>query len=123
DAYLAAWAIQNRPDRNHNSGVRTVESILAAPSARPAFRALGCINVGLHPQDVPNVTAADLATIDRVLIWLGSAAGLRFVDGCSAEAAQAGRQRRAVDLAQARTRDSDAAKNSTDNDGSQTSAT
>lgn len=78
DAFHAAWAIHNVRAGHVNHGLRSIEWILLPP---------GCAQ-GPHdpqPRDLPELTVAELDMAEHVVRWLGSTAGLAFVEAREAE--------------------------------------
>lgn len=70
DAFLSAWAHENRRQLGVNRGMRTLEAILQDDSAS-------------QPQ---RPSADDYEVVEHLVIWLGRFGGQRFLAGCRAEA-------------------------------------
>lgn len=77
DAYLAAWAIENRRHTATNSGTRLLESIM---SKGGTFVHWGITSL------VPDtsLSADDYETVEDVVWWLGTEPGKAFVEQCEA---------------------------------------
>lgn len=89
--YVAAWAIENRRTQGINSGVRTIEAILATEdSSHDMF--------GYRP-NIPILSAAEVEVVDLLVEWLAGEEGRVFVNKCESEVnllqkAQAAEERR-----------------------------
>lgn len=79
--YLAAWALINRRQWHINSGVRTIESVLALCNLFDKR------NVGIAPhiaaQDV-EISIDDIDTVEALVVWISTAQGRAFVKNCTA---------------------------------------
>lgn len=75
DAFLAAWAIQNKRCQWVNSGIKTIEHCLATIII-PPYR-------HCSPDDYP--TADDYETAECLMRWLGDKDGERFINYCEHE--------------------------------------
>lgn len=80
DAYLMAWAYENRRCNYVNSNVRTIEVILS-----PAY---------LFEQKGPSpyqracqlhISMTDIDVVESIIVWLSTAHGDSFVEACAAE--------------------------------------
>lgn len=72
DAYLAAWAIENRRVRGMNSGLRSVEAMLAE---QPLYGRRGLSEHALLWERVPVVGQDDLDVIECMVTWLSTVEG------------------------------------------------
>lgn len=79
-AYLFAWACENTRRDCVNSGIRTVEYLLALPEQRRPERSI--MDTGL--KEVPELSARDLEAIDHLMLWLATGDGQRFLHRCEA---------------------------------------
>jgi hypothetical protein len=70
DAFLSAWAHENRRQLGINGGKRTLEAILQDDTASQQQRP----------------SADDYEVVEHLVIWLGCTRGQRFLAGCRAEA-------------------------------------
>lgn len=76
DAYLAAWALENRRKRSINSGTRTLEGIMATELTPGTF--------GMRPVRVA-LSALDYECAECLVAWLGSSDGQKLLAYCEKE--------------------------------------
>lgn len=79
--YLLSWTLQNRRRLGVNSGVRTIETLLAPPDTVVRTMRLG----EPHLKVQPALSAEDLEAVDHLMLWLAEPAGRAFVTQCEAE--------------------------------------
>lgn len=77
NAYVAAWAIENRRWQGINSGVRTIEAVLSKEdSGKDLF--------GYRP-NIPILSAAEVEVVDLLVEWMAGEEGMTFVNNCEAQ--------------------------------------
>lgn len=80
-AYLLAWTLDNKRTPYVNSGVRSIEYMLALPEDRNDRTSF--LDSGLTK--LPDLSAADLEVVEHVMRWLPSKRGQQFIRLCERE--------------------------------------
>jgi hypothetical protein len=91
DAYLAAWAIQNRRLRQLNNGMRTLEHCVGD---RCDYASVfeGQISEGKVRLPSREPTARDYEVVEHVAAWLGSKNGQDFLGRCERDCKRLSRE-------------------------------
>ena len=80
DAFVGAWAMQNRRIAYRNDGVRSLELTLT-PSTTPRSERDGI------PETIPDLSVRDYEVAEAIVAWLGTESGQRFIAACEADIA------------------------------------
>ena len=91
---LYAWTIENKRSMGINSGIRTIEYLLAPPAT---VRQVAFTSPESPLTELPELSLRDTEVIDNVRMWLDTVEGQQFVDRCERDIKRISDQRRAIE--------------------------